>query len=88
MDVIILLLIVGNIYSIVYFRLMMHADQGSGRPPGLALVLSMPSRKGLSATGLKYWRRYWIACFALLSIGAAALVWRYPYIAAQLRAVG
>jgi hypothetical protein len=87
-DLLLVGLLLGNLYLIVYYRLMIHASRPGAGPAGLALVLSMPSRRDLGAAGLRYWRRYWLAVLALVLLSAAGLWWRHPHLAAQLRLAG
>lgn len=92
MDIFYLGLLIANIFLIVYYRLMIHYHQqgdpgrATGRA-GLAIVVSLPGRRGLESRHLKYWRNYWLAMAMMLMLVAAGLLWRYPHIAAGFRMV-
>jgi hypothetical protein len=89
MDWLLVVAMIGNIYFIVFCRLMIHLDQDPApqRQGGLALVASLPSRRGLGPRGLRYWRLYWLGWLLMLAVAAGALWQRYPHIAAALRGI-
>ncbi len=78
MDLIFLALVIGNIYLIVYYRLMVGhwRERATGRrDAGLLAAISYASRDGLPAEGMKYFHRYWVAVgtlAALLLAGTAS----------------
>lgn len=76
---------IGSIYFIVFCRLMIdgHQSPRSGRR-GLALLMSLPARKGLDPQGLRYWRLYWTGWLAMITILCVGLWWRHPHMAAGL----
>lgn len=75
-------LLIGSIYFIVFCRLMIHAHQAPHAmpAPGLAVVLSLPRRRGLDPRGLRYWRLYWLGWMVVVLILCAGLLLRYPVI--------
>ncbi|MEK6593221.1 MAG: hypothetical protein AABZ67_09050 [Pseudomonadota bacterium] len=88
MDIFYLGLLVANIFLIVYYRLMIHyRQQGDPGRAGLAIVVSLPGKRGLESRHLKYWRNYWLAMLMMCVLVAAGLLWRYPHVAAGFRMV-
>lgn len=75
-------LLIASIYFIVFCRLMIHANEASPAVPAasLAVVLSLPRRRGLDSRGLHYWRLYWMGWIAMILILGAGLLMRYPAI--------
>jgi hypothetical protein len=59
---------------------MIHVHQAQPATPaeGLAVVLSMPRRRGLGSRGLRYWRLYWLGWVAMILILCTGLLLRYP----------
>lgn len=89
MDIVYPGLLLANIFLIVYYRLMIHYHQhGGGQRAGLGVAVSLPGWRKPDGPGGGYWRRYWLAMAAMAVLVAAGLLWRYPYIAAGLRALG
>ena len=86
MELIYILLIVANLYLIVYYRLMIHF-QTSGSDPskraGIGIVLSVPPRRGPADGDDRYRKRYWTACATLGALLLIGVLWRGPHIAAQ-----
>jgi hypothetical protein len=80
--VLFVVLLIGSIYFIVFCRLMIHAHQAphAAPAPGLAVVLSLPRRRGLNPQGLRYWRLYWLGWVAMILILCTGLLLRYPAI--------
>jgi len=80
--VLFVVLLIGSIYFIVFCRLMIHAHQVPevALAPGLAVVLSLPRRRGLGPSGLRYWRLYWLGWIVMILILCAGLLQRYPAI--------
>lgn len=63
-----------DVYLIVFYRLMIgfYVKQKAGSEDrGFAAVFSLPSRRDLPETGLRYYRRYWFA-MAMLALFVAA----------------
>lgn len=88
MDIVYMGLLIADVFLIVYCRLMIHYHQqrpGDTRRAGLAVVVSLPGRRGLESRYLKYWRNYWLAMALMFMLVAAGLLWRYPHIAAGFR---
>lgn len=78
-------LVLADLYVIVYYRLMVGhwREKATGRrDAGLLAVVSYPSREGLPAEGMKYYRRYWYAVAALAALVVIATAVRLPAIRA------
>ena len=82
-------LLLASIYFIVFCRLMIHANQAVPAAPaaGLAVVLSLPRRRGLDSRGLRYWRLYWMGWVAMILILCAGLLQRYSAIRSAFSAL-
>jgi len=82
------ILLVANVFFVVYYRLLIHYFRHApgGEPhAGFGTVISLPEKKRLAGVGMKYWRRYWIAIATMVALIAAGLAWRYPYVSASFR---
>lgn len=91
MDWLFFIVLIANIFAIVYFRLMVgyHRERATGeRDAGFMAAISYPSRRGLPEEGLRYRRRYWWAVAVLFALVLTALAWRLPHIGAALSAAG
>jgi hypothetical protein len=89
MEALVLVLVVADIYLIVYYRLMVGhwREKATGRrESGLVAAISYASRKDLPPEGLRYYRRYWYAVGALAAIVLIATAVRLPALRAAFGA--
>ncbi|GEM_PF-3470238 len=85
MEILFVILMLGDVYFIVYCRMMVHMRQApQPARAGLAVAVSFPKRKDLDAEGMRYLRLYWRGWIAMAVILGGGLLWRYPYIALGL----
>jgi hypothetical protein len=81
MDTLVFLLILADLYLIVYLRLMVGHWRGKAtgkHESGLLAAISYASREGLPPEGLRYYRRYWAAVTVLAALITIATVIRLP----------
>jgi hypothetical protein len=81
LDTLIFVVILADLYLIVYFRLMVGhwRERATGRrESGLLAAISYASREGLPPEGLRYFRRYWCAVGALVVLVLVGTATRLP----------
>lgn len=86
MGLLYILLIVANVFFIVYYRLMIHFETPGTDPSqraGIGVVLSVPQRASAGSGDGRYRKRYWTACATLGVLLLIGVLWRGPHIAAQ-----
>lgn len=81
MDTLLFVLILADLYLIIYFRLMVGhwRERATGRRgSGLMAAISYASRDGLPPEGVKYFRRYWYAVGVLAALVLVGTAMRLP----------
>jgi len=71
MDVLIAILLIIDLYAIVFFRLMCshyYQEVQNRKESAFAAIFSFPPHRQLNAKGKKYSQKYWVAIGVLLII--------------------
>jgi len=81
MDIVLVVLLLADLYLIVYYRLLVghwRAKASGKKESGFLVAVSFPSRDGLPDEARKYYRRYWYAVAALVVLLVAGTAYRLP----------
>jgi hypothetical protein len=90
MDILLVVLILADLYLIVYYRLLVGhwREKASGKKEtGFLVAVSFPSRDGLPDEARKYYWRYWCAVAALVVLLVVGTAYRLPALREAVRSL-